>query len=526
MGEFEKVMCANRGEIAIRVFRACQELGLKTVAVYSEADKKSLAVSMADEAYSIGPPMPTESYLNINKLIETAKAADVDAIHPGYGFLAENIDFAKACENEGIKFIGPTSKAIAKMGVKDVAKATVIANKVPTVPGSDGVVDDPQEALRQAKEMGFPVIIKAAYGGGGKGMRVAWKEEEFVSMFEAAQREGSVAFGHPEVYLEKYVIDPRHIEVQILCDEHGNVVHFGERDCSIQRRNQKLIEEAPSPALVNNPELQEAIREAGVRAAVAADYTSAGTVEFIFKDGQFYFMEMNTRIQVEHCVSEMYSNRDILRRQIEVAMGRKLDLKQDDIEFRGHAMECRINAEDPFNDFMPTPGTVSRYETPGGAGIRIDSAAFDGFQISPFYDSMIAKLIVWDEDRRRCIDRVHRALGEFVVKGVKTTIPLHQRMMRNPDFISGNFDTGYMARSKFVEKMKAQVEEEKAAELARREAEGMGNARMAAIATAVIAQMKRSSAFGKKQEAAGGPSNIWGLAGRLDLQDLKAKRRM
>jgi len=526
MGEFEKVMCANRGEIAIRVFRACRELGLKTVAVYSDADKKTLAVKMADEAYNIGPPMPTESYLNIPRLIETAKAADVDAIHPGYGFLAENIDFAKACESEGIKFIGPTSKAIATMGVKDVAKATVIANKVPTVPGSEGILEDSREALALAKEMGFPVIIKAAYGGGGKGMRVVWKAEDFISNFEAAQREGSVAFGHPEVYMEKFIIDPRHIEVQVLRDEHGNVVHFGERDCSIQRRNQKLIEEAPSPALVNNPELQEAIREAGVRAAVAADYTSAGTVEFIFKDGQFYFMEMNTRIQVEHCVSEMYANRDILRRQIEVAMGRKLDITQDDIEFRGHAMECRINAEDPFNDFMPTPGAVTRYETPGGAGIRIDSAAFDGFQISPFYDSMIAKLIVWDEDRRRCIDRVYRALGEFVIKGVKTTIPLHQRMMKNPDFITGNFDTGYMARSKFVEKMKEEVEAEKAAELARREAEGMGNDRIAAIATSVIAQMKRGKAMGKKQGQGAGVSNIWGMAGRLDLLDLKTKRRV
>jgi len=525
MGEFEKVMCANRGEIAIRVFRACQELGIGTVAVYSDADKATLAVKMADESYCIGSPMPTESYLNIPKIMDTAKDADVDAIHPGYGFLAESIDFARACESEGIKFIGPTSASISKMGVKDIAKVTVMKRKVPTVPGSKGVIDDPQEALEVAKDMGFPVIIKAAYGGGGKGMRVAWKEDEFISMFEAAQREGAVAFAHPEVYLEKYIIDPRHIEVQVLCDEHGHAVHFGERDCSIQRRNQKLIEEAPSPALLNDPELQEEIRQAGVRAAVSADYTSAGTVEFIFKDGQFYFMEMNTRIQVEHCVSEMYANRDIVRRQIEIAMGRKLDLTQDDIEFRGHAIECRINAEDPFNDFIPTPGTVSRYETPGGAGIRVDSAAFDGFQISPFYDSMIAKLIVWDEDRQKCINRVQRALNEFVIKGVKTTIPLHQRMMQNPDFVSGNFDTGYMARSNFVEKMKQQIEEEKAAELARREAEGFGNEKLAAIATAIAAQMKRGSAFGKKKSR-GGVSNIWGLAGRLDLQDLKLKRRI
>jgi len=524
MGEIEKVMCANRGEIAIRVFRACEELGLKTVAVYSEADKNTLAVKWADESYCIGSPMPTESYLNIDKLIETAKAADVDAIHPGYGFLAESIDFAKACENEGIKFIGPSSDAIAKMGVKDVAKNTVMKKKVPTVPGSKGIVEDPKEALEIAKDMGFPVIVKAAYGGGGKGMRVVWKEEEFLSNFEAAQREGAVAFAHPEVYLEKYIIDPRHIEVQILCDEHGNAVHFGERDCSIQRRNQKLIEEAPSPALINDPDLQEEIRDAGVRAAVAANYTSAGTVEFIFKDGKFYFMEMNTRIQVEHCVSEMYANCDILRRQIEVAMGRKLDLTQKDIEFKGHAMECRINAEDPLNDFIPTPGTVSTYETPGGPGVRVDSAAFNGFQISPFYDSMIAKLIVWDEDRNRCIDRVSRALREFVVRGVKTTIPLHQRMMQNPDFISGDFDTGYMARSKFVEKMKANIEAEKAALLAKREAEGLGNKKLAAIAATVLAQMKRGGAAGAKKEGEG-VSNIWGMAGRLDLMDLKSKRR-
>ncbi|MBN1785463.1 MAG: acetyl-CoA carboxylase biotin carboxylase subunit [Candidatus Methanofastidiosa archaeon] len=525
MGEFEKVMCANRGEIAVRVFRACRELGIKTVAAYSEADKNSLAVKMSDESYCIGAPMPTESYLNIPKIIETAKQADVDAIHPGYGFLAESIDFARACESEGIKFIGPHSKAISKMGVKDVAKATVMKNKVPTVPGSKGVIESAAEGLTLAKEMGFPVIIKAAYGGGGKGMRVVWKEEEFVSNFEAAQREGAVAFAHPEVYLEKFIIDPRHIEVQVLCDEHGHAVHFGERDCSIQRRNQKLIEEAPSPALINNPELQDEIRDAGVRAAVAADYTSAGTVEFIYKDGKFYFMEMNTRIQVEHCVSEMVTNTDILRKQIEVAMGRKLDVTQDDIKINGHAMECRINAEDPLNDFIPTPGTVSTYEAPGGPGIRVDSAAFNGFQISPFYDSMIAKLIVWDEDRNKCITRVRRALDEFVIKGVKTTVDLHKRMMENPDFVSGNFDTGYMARSKFVEKMKQRIQDEKAAELARREAEGFGNAKLAAIAAAIATQMKKGGSVAAKPEE-GGVGNIWGLAGRLDLMDLKSKRRM
>jgi len=401
----------------------------------------------------------------------------------------------------------------------------VIKNKVPTVPGSKGVVEDATEALSVAKEIGFPVIIKAAYGGGGKGMRIVWKEEEFMSNFEAAQREGAVAFAHPEVYLEKFIIDPRHIEVQILCDEHGKALHFGERDCSIQRRNQKLIEEAPSPALLNNPELQEEIRNAGVRAAVAADYTSAGTVEFIFKDGKFYFMEMNTRIQVEHCVSEMVTNTDILRAQIEVAMGRKLEWNQEDIKFKGHAMECRINAEDPLNDFIPTPGTVSTYEAPGGPGIRVDSAAFKGFQISPFYDSMIAKLIVWDEDRNKCITRVKRALGEFMIQGVKTTIDLHKRMMGNPDFVSGNFDTGYMARSKFVDKMKQQIEEEKAAELAKREAEGLGNDKLAAIAAAIVAQMKKGGSLGSKPEA-GGVTNIWGMAGRLDLMDLKNKRRV
>ncbi|RZN49930.1 acetyl-CoA carboxylase biotin carboxylase subunit [archaeon] len=524
MGEFEKVMCANRGEIAIRVFRACEELGLKTVAVHSDADAQALHVKTADEAYNIGPPMPTESYLNIDKIIETAKAADVDAIHPGYGFLAENIDFAKACEDEGIKFIGPTSKAISKMGVKDVAKATVTKNKVPTVPGSEGVVDEAKEGLEIAKDIGFPVIIKAAYGGGGKGMRVARSADEFVKMFEAAQREGSVAFGHPEVYIEKYIIDPRHIEVQVLCDEHGKAIHFGERDCSIQRRNQKLIEEAPSPALVDKPELQDEIRDAGVRAAVAADYTSAGTVEFIYKDGKFYFMEMNTRIQVEHCVSEMYANCDILRRQIETAMGKKLDLAQDDVVFKGHAIECRVNAEDPLNDFAPTPGTVNAYEAPGGPGVRVDSAAFDGFKISPFYDSMIAKLICWDEDRNRCIARVQRALNEFVIKGVKTTIPFHQRMMRNTDFVSGDFDTGYLARTNFVQKYKEEVEQEQAAAKARREAEGLGNEQLAAIAAAISAQMRKGSPLAGKKKGEGGLENVWALAGRLDLQDLKVRR--
>jgi len=440
---FNKVLIANRGEIALRVIRACKELGIKTVAVYSEADKDSLPVRFADEAICIGKPKSSESYLNIPAIISAAEVADVDAIHPGYGFLSERAHFAEICESCKITFIGPPPLAITKMGDKSVAKDTARQAKVPTVPGSNGVVRNEQDAIKIAEKIGYPVMIKASAGGGGKGMRIAHNRPSLVSSLQMAQTEAQAAFGNNEVYIEKYIDGARHIEVQVLADKFGNTIHLRERECSIQRRHQKLIEETPSPAI--NNKTREKMGEAAVKAAKAVGYHSVGTVEFILdKDGSFYFMEMNTRIQVEHPITELITGVDLVKEQIRIAAGEKLKLAQKDISCNGHAIECRINAEDPDNNFMPSPGKVTMYHPSGGIGVRVDSHLYTGYSVPPYYDSLIAKLIVHADDRRQAIARMRRALGEFIVEGIKTTIPFHLRVLDNPDFQKGEYSTKFI----------------------------------------------------------------------------------
>ncbi|MDR6998353.1 acetyl-CoA carboxylase biotin carboxylase subunit [Neobacillus niacini] len=440
---FKKILIANRGEIAVRVIRACKEMGIKTVAVYSEADHEALHVSMADESYCIGPTATKESYLNITNIISIALLTNADAIHPGYGFLAENATFAEICLDCNISFIGPDPKAINKMGDKAVARETMKKVGVPTVPGTDGLIKDLEVAVMIAKEIGFPVIVKATAGGGGKGMRVAENEEELRKAIRQAQKEAETAFGNPGVYLEKYVEEPRHVEIQIIGDMHGNVVYLGERDCSIQRRHQKLVEEAPSPAIEQG--LREQMGVAAVSAATAVDYHGAGTVEFLLdKHGNFYFMEMNTRIQVEHPVTELITGIDLIKEQILVAAGYPLSFNQSDIKINGWAIECRINAENPAKNFMPSPGKVETYLPPGGYGVRVDSAVYPGCVISPFYDSMVAKLIVWGKDREEAIQRMKRALDEFVISGIHTTIPFHLTLLEHESFVKGEFNTKFL----------------------------------------------------------------------------------
>ncbi|HJV44841.1 MAG TPA: acetyl-CoA carboxylase biotin carboxylase subunit [Bacillota bacterium] len=440
---FNKVLIANRGEIAVRVIRACRELGIRTVAVFSEADRESLHVKLADEAYCIGPTASKDSYLNMTNLISVATATGTDAIHPGYGFLAENADFSQLCGECNITFIGPDPEAITRMGDKSTAKDTMKAAGVPTVPGTEGLVEDVEEALKVAEEIGYPVIIKATAGGGGKGMRVANDPEELDKSIRLAQKEAATAFGNPGVYLEKYLEEPRHVEIQIMADKHGNAVYLGERDCSVQRRHQKLLEEAPSPAL--DETLRQRMGNAAVAAAKAVNYHGAGTVEFLLdKHGQFFFMEMNTRIQVEHPVTEWITGIDLIKEQIMVAVGEPLSFTQEDIKINGWAIECRINAENPAKNFMPSPGKIEAYLPPGGFGVRIDSGAYSGYQISPFYDSMIAKVIVWGKDRTEAINRMKRALDEFVIEGVHTTIPFHLKLLEEPDFVSGDFNTKFL----------------------------------------------------------------------------------
>ncbi len=439
---FRKILIANRGEIAVRIIRACKELGIQTVAVYSEADKESLHVQLADEAYCIGPTASKDSYLNVKNIISVAKLTESDAIHPGYGFLAENADFAEICADFEIEFIGPTPDAIRKMGEKAVAKETMKNAGVPVVPGSDGIVEDLEAAIQLGREIGYPVIIKATAGGGGKGMRVAYTEEELEKGIRMAQQEAAQAFGNPGVYIEKYLEFPRHVEIQIIGDKHGNVAHLGERDCSIQRRHQKLIEEAPSPALT--AELRAKMGDAAVKAGQAVNYHGAGTIEFLLDGDQFYFMEMNTRIQVEHPVSELITNVDLIKEQIKVSAGVPLSFTQEDIQINGWSIECRINAEDPKKNFMPSPGRINFYLPPGGLGVRVDSGAYPGYMISPFYDSMIAKLIVWGRDREEAIDRMKRALDEFQIEGIKTTIPFHLKLLENELFVKGEFNTKFL----------------------------------------------------------------------------------
>ncbi|MGC5324416.1 acetyl-CoA carboxylase biotin carboxylase subunit [Brevibacillus sp. SYSU BS000544] len=438
-----KILIANRGEIAVRIIRACREMGISTVAVYSEADRESLHVKLADEAYCIGPTPSKESYLNMTNIMSVATKVGADAIHPGYGFLAENTDFAEICTACQITFIGPDPEAITKMGDKATAKETMKKAGVPTVPGTDGLVEDITDAISTANEIGYPVMVKATAGGGGRGMRVAHNDEDLEKAIRQAQSEAKTAFGNPGVYLEKFVEGPRHVEIQVMADKFGNVVYLGERDCSIQRRHQKLIEEAPSPAL--SEELRQQMGKAAVAAAQAVNYHGAGTVEFLLdKHGKFYFMEMNTRIQVEHPVTELVTGFDLIKEQIRVASNLPLSFSQEDIQMNGWAIECRINAENAIKNFMPSPGKITNYVVPGGYGVRIDSAAYPGYTISPFYDSMIAKVIVWGKDRQEAIDRMKRALGEFVIEGIHTTIPFHLKVLDHEVFVSGHFDTKFL----------------------------------------------------------------------------------
>lgn len=447
----KKVLIANRGEIAVRIIRACKELGIQTVAVYSEPDRDALHVELADEAYCIGPRLATDSYLNFSNIMSVANLTNCDGIHPGYGFLAENASFAELCEECNIEFIGPTSDAISRMGTKDVARETMRLAGVPIVPGSTGIVADAEEALKIAEEIGFPVIIKATAGGGGKGIRVAFDKDELIQGVNITQKEAAAAFGNPGVYIEKYIEVFRHIEIQVLADKYGNTIHLGERDCSIQRRMQKLVEEAPSPAL--SPELREEMGQAAVKAAQAVNYRGAGTVEFIFDhiNQKFYFMEMNTRIQVEHPVTEMITGIDLIQQQLKVASGEKLAYKQEDVKINGWSLECRINAENPRKNFMPSAGQVTMYMPPGGFGVRVDSAMYTGYTIPPFYDSMVAKLIVHADTREEAVARMKRALDEFIVEGIETTIPFHANLMDNDIFKSGDFDTKFLEKYKVME---------------------------------------------------------------------------
>ncbi|MDL4841590.1 acetyl-CoA carboxylase biotin carboxylase subunit [Aquibacillus rhizosphaerae] len=442
----KKILIANRGEIAVRIIRACKELDIETVAVYSEADSDSLHVQLADESYCIGPKYSKDSYLNFTNIMSVATLTEVDAIHPGYGFLSENADFAEICKACNIIFVGPSPYAIQKMGTKDVARETMKQAGVPIVPGSNGIIHDEQEGIAIANEIGYPVIIKATAGGGGKGIRVARSEEDLIKGIRVTQNEAEKAFGNPGVYIEKFIEDFRHVEIQVLADNFGNVVHLGERDCTVQRRLQKLIEETPSPAI--DPQMRKKMGDAAVKAAAAVDYSGAGTIEFIFdkKQETFYFMEMNTRIQVEHPVTEMVTGVDLIKEQINIANNEKLSFSQEEIQFNGWAIECRINAENPFKNFMPSPGEISMYLAPGGFGVRVDSAAYPGYKIPPYYDSMIAKLITYGATRKEAVDRMKRALDEFVIEGVFTTIPFHSRVMRHPVFVEGDFNTKFLEK--------------------------------------------------------------------------------
>lgn len=441
-----KILIANRGEIAVRIIRAAKELGIKTAVVYSKADKESLAVKLADQAICIGPAPSAESYLFYQNILSAALSSKADAIHPGYGFLAENSHFSDACRAMKIIFIGPKSNAIRRMGDKAMAKELMRNSGVPVIPGSDGIVDSFNSACETVEKTGFPIIIKASAGGGGKGMRIVDEKKELERAFNYAATEAQQAFGDSRVYIEKYIGSPKHIEVQILGDKHGNVVHLFERDCSIQRRHQKLIEEAPSPSI--DKDTRKKLGEIAVKAAQSVEYDSAGTVEFLYNvdTNEFFFMEMNTRIQVEHPVSEMITGIDLIKYQIHVANGEELDLKQKHIEQRGHALECRINAENPEKDFHPNPGKITHLRLPGGPGIRIDSGVYSGYTIPPYYDSMVAKLIAWGTNRKEAIDRMKRGLDEFHIEGIKTTIPFHKEVMKHKEFLSGQYTTDFISK--------------------------------------------------------------------------------
>ncbi|MFN3705539.1 MAG: acetyl-CoA carboxylase biotin carboxylase subunit [Thermoflexales bacterium] len=488
---FRKILIANRGEIAVRIIRACQELGIQTVAVYSDVDRNALHVRFADEAYHIGPPPARDSYLRIEKILEVAKKSNADAIHPGYGFLAEREEFAQACADEGIVFIGPSPSAIAKMGDKAVARATVQKAGVAVIPGTEGNANlSDEELLRIAPQIGFPLLIKASAGGGGKGQREVRSLEEMPALLQSARREAESAFGDGAVYLEKLVEGARHIEFQLLGDHYGNIIHLGERECSLQRRRQKLVEECPSPALT--PELREKMGQMAVRAAQAVNYVNAGTIECLLdRQGNFYFLEMNTRLQVEHPVTERVTGIDIVKEQIRIARGRPLRYKQEDIHMNGWAIECRINAEDPFNNFMPSTGVISRLTFPTGPGVRVESGVYEGYEVTPFYDSMIAKLICWGDTRAEAILRMRRALSEMRLVGVKVNIPFHQQLLRSTRFQAGQFDT------RFVEDRFEMAEE------------AYAHSDLAAIAATLIAHQEGRHAAERIEHAAQGQVSAW-----------------
>ncbi len=442
---FNKILIANRGEIALRVIRACKEMGIKSVVVYSQADEDSLPVRLADQAVCIGPAPSSESYLLIERIISVAEICDVDAIHPGYGFLAENAHFAEVCRSCNITFIGPSPEQMRAMGDKAVARETMRKAGVPITPGSDGVIETEEEALKVAHRLKYPVIIKASAGGGGRGMRIAHNDPSLIQGFHAAKTEAERAFGNGEVYIEKFIVNPKHVEVQILADAYGNVLFLGERDCSMQRRHQKLIEESPSPSI--SPGLRKKMGEAAVKAAKAVGYVNAGTIEFLLgPNEEFYFMEMNTRVQVEHTVSEMVTGIDIIREQIRIAAGERLGIQQKNIVFNGHAIECRINAENPYRNFAPCPGKITFYSPPGGLGVRVDSHVYNGYRIPPYYDSMIGKLIVHGANRKEALARCRRALEEYMIEGIQTSIPFEQFLLDTKEFIEGNYDTGLIER--------------------------------------------------------------------------------
>ncbi|HLF88914.1 MAG TPA: acetyl-CoA carboxylase biotin carboxylase subunit [Anaerolineales bacterium] len=499
---FNKVLIANRGEIAVRIIRACREMGLQTVAVYSEADRQALHVRYADEAFLIGPPLARESYLRIDKLIEVAKRSGADAVHPGYGFLAEREDFALACADEEITFIGPRPDAIARMGDKMIARKMVNSAGVPVVPGTMADEELPNdELLRLAPDIGFPLLIKATAGGGGKGMRAVHSLEEMPVLLQSARREAEASFGDGNVYLEKMIENARHIEFQILADEQGNMIHLGERECSIQRRHQKLLEEAPSPFIYHNEEFRRQMGEVAVKAAQSVNYNNAGTIEFIVdKDGNYFFLEMNTRLQVEHPITELITGLDIVKEQIRIARGRQLRYVQDDIKLKGWAIECRINAEDPYNNFLPSTGKIELSLLPTGPGVRVDTGVYPGFEITPYYDSMISKLIVWGETRAEAILRMRRALEEYRILGVKTNIPFHQHLLDQHRFMAGQFDT------KFVEERFSMEEAEEGK---------VTHPEIAAILAAIVAHNQTQAAAQIVQRNERDTSN-WKWVGRWE----------
>ena len=485
---FDKLLIANRGEIAIRIMRACRELDVKSVAVYSDADKKSLYANYADEKYPLGNPSPSQSYLNIEKIIDIAVESGADAIHPGYGFLAENPKLGEECERNGITLVGPTGEVIQKMGDKITSKQLMKKAGIPVIEGTDEGISDVEEAKEIAENIGYPVIIKASAGGGGIGMRAVFSADELERALESTQSVAKTNFGDDTVFIEKYLEKPRHIEFQVLGDNHGNVIHVADRECSIQRRHQKLLEEAPSPIMTDD--LRERMGESAVKAASSIDYAGAGTIEFMYENGEYYFLEMNTRIQVEHPITEIVTNTDLVKEQIKIAAGEELKLSQNDIKVTGHAIECRINAEDPLNDFAPNPGRITGYRSPGGPGVRLDSGVYMNYTIPTFYDSMISKLITNGSNRSDAINRMKRALSEYIILGVKTTIPFHKAIIRNPYFLKGELNTHFIDdhKKKIDEEMRKVIEEDRE-HVNRMKATFMPGKKVAAISAGVGAYL-------------------------------------